>query len=419
MTFGLRRCGARVATVVAVALIAIALALVSLPQSGPDTASAGGTATPTPSPGDLAVTKTDSADPVESNVAYTYTITITNIGPGPVGGQIDQSTGEIIPVGLIDRLPSSFIATGFTVDFDGVCLLFPATELSCDFGQFLAGQSATVTITGHVVSSSTITVENLVVVDLPISLVAETIEVTNNFASQSTTIMAPADPTSAELVVKTGAVPCPPSSTADYCIPAGGAFTLSAVLTGVPEFGYYGFYTHIDYGGLTYKPTPDFYDEILWPDFIFAGRVPDSPSGAEGSVEHGATKLTAPLGPPSFYLGALVELALNCTSGSTTGNVIDLLPDLSSVTIVVGPSPVAEQIALSDAISVDCVGPSSAPTAAPTPASVGGVSFAPPGAGAGDGSSADGSVDTATLLVLTTGAVAIAAAGWHARRRMR
>jgi hypothetical protein len=115
-------------------------------------------------------------------------------------------------------------------------------------------------------------------------------------------------------------------------------------------------------------------------------------------------------------LGALVELALNCTSGSTTGNVIDLLPDLSSVTIVVGPSPVAEQIALSDAISVDCVGPSSTPTAAPTPASVGGVSFAPPG----DGSSADGSVDTATLLVLTTGAVAMAAAaGWRARRRMR
>jgi hypothetical protein len=367
-------------------------------------------------PGDLAVTKTDSADPVLSGAPYTYTITITNIGEDPVVGEIDLSTGDPYPVRLIDQLPSNFVATGFITDFGGVCLLITPTQLHCDYGQFLAGQTATVTITGYVVISSTITVQNSAFVDLPINHVLEAIEIANNIASQSTTITAPADPTSAELVVKTGTVPCPPSSTADYCIPAGGAFTLSTVLTGVPEFGYYGFYTHIDYAGLTYKPTSDLYDEIVWPDVIFAGRVPDSPSGTEGSIEHGATKLTAPLDSPSFYAGALVELTLNCTSGSSTGNVIDLLPDVSSVTIIVGPSPVAEQIALSDAITVDCIQQAPTPTPVPpTPASVGGVSFAPPGSG-GRG---DGFVDTAALLVLATGAVALTATAWHARRRIR
>jgi hypothetical protein len=217
---------------------------------------------------------------------------------------------------------------------------------------------------------------------------------------------------SADLVVKTGTIPCPPSSTANYCVPAGGALLLSTVLTNVPQFGYYGFYSHIDYGSLGYKPTVGLYDEILWPDLISAGRTPADPLGTEGSVEHGATSVTDPLGPPSSYAGPLVELTLNCTSEGSS-NAIRLLPDLSSVTIMVGPYPVAQHIALSDAITIDCVGP---PPVPPTPGSVGGISFEPPTAGL----RASGTSDTTTIaLAFSGGVAAFTAAMWYARRRLR
>jgi len=135
--------------------------------------------------------KTDSADPVITNTPFTYTITITNIGEGPVGGQIDPGTGQIIPVELIDQLPPGYLISGFTVNFGGVCILSNPQELRCDFGQFLGGTEATVTITGRIVTSADTIVQNFALVDLPTSEVPEQNEVSNNIAQQSTTILGP------------------------------------------------------------------------------------------------------------------------------------------------------------------------------------------------------------------------------------
>jgi hypothetical protein len=68
-----------------------------------------------------------------------------------------------------------------------------------------------------------------------------------------------------------------------------------------------------------------------------------------------------------------------------------------------------------DSLTINCVAVLPTPTPGPpTPASVGGVSFAPPGDGGANGSA----IDTAALLVLTTGVFALTAAAWYARRRV-
>lgn len=235
------------------------------------------------------------------------------------------------------------------------------------------------------------------------------------FAHASSTSAATA---SAQLVVKTDAVPCPPSSTADYCVPNNGqAFLLGVDLVKAPAAGYIAVQTEIVYGSLVYKPAASADLETTWPDELSAFRSPGSPTGLEGTVNHAMPYADpGPITVISHYEGNLVEITIHCTGGASTGHVIELVPVGASNTDASALQVDANTvIPLSDSITIDCVGHFFPPTPVPpTPASVGGISFAPPS----DGSGARGLVDITTLAVLATGAAALTAAAWYARRRL-
>jgi len=140
----------------------------------------------------LAVTKTDSPDPVTSGALLTYTVVVTNVGQFPVGGQLDPLTGNPIPVEVLDRLPAGFTISSFSATFGGICLRVGSTEVRCNFfAAFPGGASATVTITGTVDAAAPTSVRNTVLVDLPISDVPELVEVANNIATQDTSVLPP------------------------------------------------------------------------------------------------------------------------------------------------------------------------------------------------------------------------------------
>ncbi len=154
------------------------------------------TPTATPFPGDLAVTMSDSPDPVANGAPLTYTIQIENIGAFPVGGRIDPNTGLEILIRMIDLMEPGFMLSGYTFDHGGVCAQMSQRELWCDFGAFDPGDIATVEITGTFVSATATTISNAVIVDFPISRVEELIETLNNFANAITDVLGPPGPTS-------------------------------------------------------------------------------------------------------------------------------------------------------------------------------------------------------------------------------
>jgi uncharacterized repeat protein (TIGR01451 family) len=132
-------------------------------------------ASPAPSaPGDvadLAVTKTDSPDPVTVGSALTYTVTVANVGPQ-----------EATSVVLQDRLPPQSVlvsatATAGSCDDKG-------TRLTCELGKLAKDASATVTIV--VRPTKTGTIDNTATVDS-----VETDPVTvNDTATASTRVTA-------------------------------------------------------------------------------------------------------------------------------------------------------------------------------------------------------------------------------------
>ena len=81
---------------------------------------------------DLAITKTDSPDPVAVGTTLTYTVVVTNNGP-------DVALG----VTLTDTLPGSVTLLSATPS-QGTC--GSASPITCDLGTLLDGASATVTI---------------------------------------------------------------------------------------------------------------------------------------------------------------------------------------------------------------------------------------------------------------------------------
>ena len=121
-----------------------------------------------PSP-DLAVSKTDSPDPVMVTDHLTYTITVNNVGEG-------EATG----VTLTDTLPDS-------VDFVSVTPSNVCGEaagvLTCDLGDLASGESAAVTIVVQPTAEGTLT--NTVVVES-----AETDENPDNNTDTETTTVA-------------------------------------------------------------------------------------------------------------------------------------------------------------------------------------------------------------------------------------
>jgi uncharacterized repeat protein (TIGR01451 family) len=84
---------------------------------------------------DLAVTKTDSPDPVHIGQNLAYTVTVTNNGP-------DAATG----VTATDQLPKN-AGYGSTSTTQGTCTLKPAkATVSCSLGTIASGGTVTITI---------------------------------------------------------------------------------------------------------------------------------------------------------------------------------------------------------------------------------------------------------------------------------
>lgn len=149
-----------------------------------ETAGAG----PTPLP-DLAVTKTDSADPVVGGNPLTYTVVVTNIGQASAGS---QST----PIKIVDVPDNDYFYTAFAIVPTGSCFLSggnpnPGGILRCEVETLAPSDSVTITIEGFMATSVAATVQNAALVDLPLSQIVETTEVANNHTLEETTVLAP------------------------------------------------------------------------------------------------------------------------------------------------------------------------------------------------------------------------------------
>ncbi|OGO51428.1 MAG: hypothetical protein A2148_11865 [Chloroflexi bacterium RBG_16_68_14] len=98
----------------------------------------------------------------------------------------------MIPVEVIDQLPAGFTISGFSATFGGTCFVVGGSEVHCDFVRaFDPGDIATVTITGTMTRATATTVENVALVDLPISDIPELVEVANNVDTERTSVILP------------------------------------------------------------------------------------------------------------------------------------------------------------------------------------------------------------------------------------
>lgn len=105
---------------------------------------------------------------------------------------------------------------------------------------------------------------------------------------------------------------------ADVCdgqkctLDAGQEFTLAVELVSVPVTGYVLAESWVEFGtDLTYNPTEDARDEMVWPDCEQAAVLRSVPND-NSHVDIGC--LTGFLdAPPSFYFGTFVELSLSCS----------------------------------------------------------------------------------------------------------
>lgn len=122
---------------------------------------AAGVAAAAPGPTDLALTKSDSADPVIQGGTLTYTIKVENLG---VGG-----TSDATDVKITDTLPSQVDYKSATIQ-GGTCARAGAT-VTCELPQLNAGATVTATIVVKADKSGTISntakVETTVVDGVP------------------------------------------------------------------------------------------------------------------------------------------------------------------------------------------------------------------------------------------------------------
>jgi uncharacterized repeat protein (TIGR01451 family) len=107
---------------------------------------AAGVASAAPGPTDLALTKTDSADPVVQGSNLTYTLKVDNLGVGGTSDATDVTVTDTLP-SQVDYVSSS--------SPDGTCQRSGPT-VTCDFGTVNAGASVTATIVVKTKKSGTI-----------------------------------------------------------------------------------------------------------------------------------------------------------------------------------------------------------------------------------------------------------------------
>jgi uncharacterized repeat protein (TIGR01451 family) len=124
---------------------------------------------------DLAITKTDSPDPVTVGGTLTYTITVTNNGP-------NQATSATVS----DTLPAGTTLVSATAS-QGTCS--GTTTVTCSLGAINAAASATVTIIVLVTSSASSTLTNTATV----SGAPTDPDTANNSATATTTVSGSAD----------------------------------------------------------------------------------------------------------------------------------------------------------------------------------------------------------------------------------
>jgi hypothetical protein len=168
-------------------------------------------------------------------------------------------------------------------------------------------------------------------------------------------------------------------------VDVGDQFTLAVETDNPPADGYAIAATYIEYGGLLYKPAPDdIYTsplnegadaEVVWPGSTgYDLRFPFQPTGTEGFVEHAGYD-----GQPDFA-GNLVEIALSCvTAGSFVVELVALDPPTAESGAAFYDYSELIYLNSGDELTINCIAGAPPPTPAPpTPASVGGTSFAPP-----------------------------------------
>ncbi|MBI3609709.1 MAG: DUF11 domain-containing protein [Nitrospirae bacterium] len=142
-----------------------------IPSSDPDQSSVTVSLTGTAVAADLALTKTDSPDPITVGSNFTYTITVTNNGPS-----------EATDITLTDTLPTAVTFVEGTFE-QGDCS--GTTTAICNLGNLASGTSTTVTITVTPTTSGTITNTASVTSNVPDP------DTANNSATASTTVYAP------------------------------------------------------------------------------------------------------------------------------------------------------------------------------------------------------------------------------------
>ena len=125
---------------------------------------------------DLAITKSDTPDPVVAGQTITYTLTVTNNGPSDASG---VTVTDTLPSGVtfVSATPSQGTATG------------AGNTVTASLGNLADGASATITITGTVAATASGTLTNTATVSA-----TETDSVsTNNSDSEDTTVQRQVD----------------------------------------------------------------------------------------------------------------------------------------------------------------------------------------------------------------------------------
>lgn len=178
--------------------------------------------------------------------------------------------------------------------------------------------------------------------------------------------------------VTSGAVACPGGKDPSHiCVPGGDPFDLTVEVVQAPAGGYILAQTFIVYGvNLTYKkvttgtPSEQCAAEFVWPDLDPSTCLRGQQAGI---VAHGGLSGLLPPQPKSNHTGDILVLEFNCTTESTTNEIL-LLPYLDQVAgtdgaLFVELDGVTQVIPKVGSVTVNCLGPTPTPTETEPPES--------------------------------------------------